>query len=42
MHFDGSYSKEGFGASIVIISPSKEVATLSYKMELETPNNIAE
>jgi ribonuclease HI len=40
--FDGSSSKEGSGASIVLIYPSKEVVTLSYKMEFETTNNIEE
>jgi ribonuclease HI len=42
MYFDGSSSKEGSGAGIVLISPSKEVITFSYKMEFETTNNIAE
>jgi ribonuclease HI len=42
MYFDGSSSKEGFGAGIVLISPMQEVITLSYKMEFETTNNIVE
>jgi ribonuclease HI len=42
MYFDGSSSKEGSGVSIVLISPSKEVVTLSYKLEFETTNNIVE
>ena len=42
MYFDGSSSKEGLGAGILLISPSEEVITLSYKMEFETTNNIAE
>jgi ribonuclease HI len=42
MYFDGSSSKEGSGAGIVLISPSKEVVSLSYKLEFETTNNIAE
>jgi len=40
--FDGSCSKEGLGVGIVIISPSKEVISLSFKLEFETTNNIAE
>jgi ribonuclease HI len=42
MYFDGSSSKEGFGDGIVLISPAQDVITLSYKMEFETTNNIAE
>jgi hypothetical protein len=40
MYFDGSSSKERSGAGILLISPSKEVITLSYKLEFETTNNI--
>jgi hypothetical protein len=32
MDFDGSYSKESSSAGIVLINPSKEVVTLSYKL----------
>jgi hypothetical protein len=32
MYFDGSSSKNRFGASILLISPSEEVITLSYKL----------
>jgi hypothetical protein len=42
MYFDGSSSKEGSRAGILLISPSQEVITLSYKLEFETTNNIAE
>jgi ribonuclease HI len=42
MFFDGSYYREGYGVGIVIISPSKDVIPLSYKLEFETTNNIAE
>jgi ribonuclease HI len=42
MYFDGAYSKDGVGAGIVFISPSKEVITLSFKLEFEVTNNIAE
>jgi hypothetical protein len=40
--FDGSCSREGSGVGIVIISPSKDVIPLSYKIEFETTDNIAE
>jgi ribonuclease HI len=39
MYFNVSSSKEGFGAGIVLISP---VQMLTYKLEFETTNNIAE
>jgi hypothetical protein len=42
MLFDGACSKEGSGAGIVFISPSKEVIPLSYKLEFDTTNNISE
>jgi ribonuclease HI len=42
MFFDGSSSKEGSGAGVVFISPAKEVIPLSYKLEFDTTNNIAE
>jgi ribonuclease HI len=42
MFFDGSCSKEGSGDGIVLISPSKEVIPLSYKLEFDTTNNISE
>jgi ribonuclease HI len=42
MYFDGSSSKEGLGAGILLISPSEEIITLSYKIEFETTNNIVE
>jgi hypothetical protein len=32
MYFDGACSKEGFGAGIVFISPSKEVIPMSYNL----------
>jgi ribonuclease HI len=41
MYFYGSSSKEGSGASILLISPAQEVIKISYKMEFETTNNIA-
>ena len=42
MYFDGSSSREGSGVGIVFVSPSKETISLSYKLEFETTNNIAE
>jgi ribonuclease HI len=42
MYFDGAYSKDGACAGIVFISHSKEVITLSFKLEFEVKNNIAE
>jgi hypothetical protein len=35
MYFDGSSSKDELGAGILLISPAKEVITLSYKLEFE-------
>lgn len=40
LFFDGSSSKEGAGACIVLISPANEVFSFSYKLEFETTNNI--
>jgi ribonuclease HI len=42
MYYDGYSSKEGFGAGIILISPTQEVIALSYKLEFETTNNIVE
>jgi hypothetical protein len=42
MYFDGASSKEGSGAGIVFISPTKEVIPMSYKLEFDTTNNISE
>jgi ribonuclease HI len=42
MYFDGSSSREGYGEGILLISPSKEVINLYYKMEFETTKNIVE
>jgi hypothetical protein len=42
MYFDGACSREGFGVGIVFISPTKEVIPMSYKLELDTTNNINE
>jgi ribonuclease HI len=42
MFFDGASSKEGAGAGVVFISPTQEIISLSYKLEFETTNNVAE
>jgi hypothetical protein len=42
MYFDGVCSKEGSGAGIVFISPTKEVIPMSYKLEFDITNNISE
>jgi hypothetical protein len=42
MYFDRACSKEGSGAGIVFISPTKEVISMSYKLEFDTTNNISE
>jgi ribonuclease HI len=42
MYFDGACSREGSGAGIVFISPTKEVILMSYKLEFDTTNNISE
>jgi hypothetical protein len=42
MFFDGASSGEGVGAGVVFISPCQEVVSLSYKMEFEDTNNVAE
>jgi ribonuclease HI len=42
LYFDGASSREGAGAGVVLISPEHEVITLSYKLEFDTTNNIAE
>ena len=42
MYFDGSSSKEGAGACILLISPSGELVSLLYKLEFVTTNNTTE
>jgi ribonuclease HI len=42
MFFDGASSSEGAGAGVVFISPCQEVVSLSYKLEFEATNNMAE
>ena len=40
--FDGASSREGASAGVVFVSPCHETISLSYKLEFETTNNVAE
>jgi ribonuclease HI len=42
MFFDGASSREGVGTRVVLVSPIQEIISLSYKLEFETTNNVAE
>jgi ribonuclease HI len=42
MFFDGASSREGAGAGVVFVSPTQETISLSYKLEFEATNNVAE
>jgi ribonuclease HI len=42
MFFDGACSREGAGAGVVFVSPVQETTSLSYKLEFEATNNVAE
>jgi ribonuclease HI len=42
MFFDGASSREGVGAGVVFVSPCQEAIPLSYKLEFEATNNVAE
>jgi ribonuclease HI len=42
MFFDGASSREGAGAGVFFVSPAHETMSLSYKLEFETTNNVAE
>jgi ribonuclease HI len=42
MFFDGASSREGAGAGVVFVSPAQETISLSYKLEFEATNNVAE
>jgi ribonuclease HI len=42
MFFDGASSMEGAGARVFFVSPTQETISLSYKLEFETTNNVAE
>jgi hypothetical protein len=40
--FDGASSREGVGVGVVFISPAQEAISVSYKIEFEATNNVAE
>jgi ribonuclease HI len=42
VYFNGASTKDSAGDGIVLISPSKETISLSFKLEFITTNNIAE
>jgi ribonuclease HI len=42
MFFDGASSREGAGAEVFFVSPAQETIYLSYKLEFEATNNVAE
>jgi hypothetical protein len=42
MFFDGASFSIGAGAGVVFKSPSQEIISLSYKLEFEVTNNVAE
>jgi ribonuclease HI len=42
MFFDGASSRIGAGVGVIFISPCQETISLSYKLEFETTNNVAE
>ena len=42
MFFDGASSREGASAGVFFVSPAQETISLSYKLEFETTNNVAE
>lgn len=42
LYFDGSSSREGSGAGVVLISPTDQVITLSFKLQFLTTNNTVE
>jgi len=42
MFFDGASSSIGAGAGVVFKYPSQETISLSYKLEFEVTNNVAE
>ena len=42
MFFEGACSKEAAGAGVVLVSPTKEVIHLSFRLNFQVTNNIAE
>ena len=41
-HFNGANSKEGNGVGILLISPTRKLVPLSFKLEYEAIKNVAE
>jgi ribonuclease HI len=42
MYFDGASTRDSVGAGVVLIYPSEETISLSFKLDFRTTNNIAE
>jgi ribonuclease HI len=42
MFFDKASSREGIGAGVFFVSPAQETMSLSYRLEFESTNNVAE
>ena len=42
LYFDGASSREGSRAGVVLIPPTQQVVTLSYKLQFQTTNNTTE
>jgi ribonuclease HI len=42
MYLDGASTRDSAGAGVVLISPTKETISLSFKLDFRTTNNIAE
>ncbi|KAH9315835.1 hypothetical protein KI387_024462, partial [Taxus chinensis] len=42
MEFDGSHSRVGSGAGVVLCSPSNELYPFAYKMQFDNTNNTSE
>jgi ribonuclease HI len=42
MFFNRASSREGARARVVLVSPVQEILSLSFKLEFETTNNVAE
>lgn len=42
MFFDGACTRETVGAGVVFISPSKETAHLSFKLDFKVTNTITD
>jgi hypothetical protein len=42
MFFDGASSKDDVGVGVVLVSPAQETIALSYKLEFEATNIVAE